>query len=137
MKPNFYITTPIYYVNAQPHLGHAFTTILGDVVKRHYRQRGDQVTLLTGTDEHGEKIAAMICVKDFTEDRFLVMATKSGMIKKSSLADYANCTREGGFIGINLAEGDTVIDRIYHLDRGYERIEEKLGALGASVERQR
>ena len=54
-----YFTTPLYYVNAQPHLGHAFTTILGDVIKRHYRQRGDQVTLLTGTDEHGEKIAAM------------------------------------------------------------------------------
>jgi DNA gyrase subunit A len=60
----------------------------------------------------GEKIAAMICVKDFAEDRFLVMATKSGMIKKSSLADYANCTREGGLIGINLAEGDTVIGTV-------------------------
>ena len=55
-----YFTTPLYYVNAQPHLGHAFTTILGDVVKRYYRQRGDQVTLLTGTDEHGEKIAAWL-----------------------------------------------------------------------------
>jgi len=51
-----YFTTPIYYVNARPHLGHAFTTILADVVKRHYRQRGDQVTFLTGTDEHGDKI---------------------------------------------------------------------------------
>ncbi len=54
-----YITTPLYYVNARPHLGHAFTTILADVVKRHYRQRGDSVTFLTGTDEHGEKIANM------------------------------------------------------------------------------
>jgi DNA gyrase subunit A len=60
----------------------------------------------------GEKIAAMICVKDFVEDRFLVMATKSGIIKKSSLADYANCTRDGGLIGINLAEGDTVIGSV-------------------------
>ena len=60
----------------------------------------------------GEKIAAMICVKDFTEDRFLVMATKGGIIKKSSLADYANCTREGGLIGINLAEGDVVIGTV-------------------------
>ncbi len=60
----------------------------------------------------GEKIAAMICVKDFAEDRYLVMATKSGVIKKSSLADYANCTREGGLIGINLAEGDTVIGTV-------------------------
>jgi len=60
----------------------------------------------------GEKIAAMICVKDFVEDRYLVMATKSGVIKKSSLADYANCTRDGGLIGINLAEGDTVIGSV-------------------------
>jgi len=60
----------------------------------------------------GEKIAAMICVKEFVEDRFLVMATKSGTIKKSSLADYANCTREGGLIGINLEPGDSVIGTV-------------------------
>lgn len=60
----------------------------------------------------GEKIAAMICVKDFAEDRFLVMATKSGVIKKSALSDYANCTRDGGLIGINLAEGDSVIGTV-------------------------
>ena len=60
----------------------------------------------------GEKIAAMICVKDFAADRFLVMATKSGVIKKSSLADYANCTREGGLIGINLGEKDSVIGTV-------------------------
>jgi len=60
----------------------------------------------------GEKIAAMICVKDFAEDRYLVMATKRGVIKKSSLADYANCTRDGGLIGINLAEGDAVIGTV-------------------------
>jgi DNA gyrase subunit A len=60
----------------------------------------------------GEKIAAMICVKDFAEDRFLVMATKRGVIKKSSLSDYANCTRDGGLIGINLAEGDSVIGTV-------------------------
>ena len=60
----------------------------------------------------GEKIAAMICVKDFIEDRYLVMATKRGVIKKSSLADYANCTREGGLIGINLQEGDSVIGAV-------------------------
>ncbi|MBL9187756.1 MAG: DNA gyrase subunit A [Opitutaceae bacterium] len=60
----------------------------------------------------GEKIAAMVCVKDFAEDRFLVMATQRGVIKKSSLADYANCTREGGLIGINLAEKDAVIGAV-------------------------
>ena len=60
----------------------------------------------------GEKIASMLCVKDFVADRFLVMATKSGVIKKSSLSDYANATREGGLIGINLAEGDKVIGTV-------------------------
>ncbi|HYD84299.1 MAG TPA: DNA gyrase C-terminal beta-propeller domain-containing protein, partial [Opitutus sp.] len=60
----------------------------------------------------GEKIAAMLCVKDFVNDQFLVMATKKGTIKKSSLSDYANATREGGLIGINLSEGDSVIGTV-------------------------
>jgi methionyl-tRNA synthetase len=54
---SFYITTPIYYVNAQPHLGHAYTTIACDVLARHMRQRGEDVFFLTGTDEHGEPVA--------------------------------------------------------------------------------
>jgi methionyl-tRNA synthetase len=53
----FYITTPIYYVNAAPHLGHAYTVIACDVLARHHRQRGDDVFFLTGTDEHGEPVA--------------------------------------------------------------------------------
>jgi methionyl-tRNA synthetase len=54
---SFYVTTPIYYVNAAPHLGHAYTTIAADVMARHHRQRGEQVFFLTGTDEHGEPVA--------------------------------------------------------------------------------
>jgi methionyl-tRNA synthetase len=54
---SFYVTTPIYYVNAQPHLGHAYTTIAADILARHKRQRGEDVFFLTGTDEHGEPIA--------------------------------------------------------------------------------
>ncbi len=53
----FYITTPIYYVNAKPHLGHAYTTLAADVLARHMRQRGEDVFFLTGTDEHGEPVA--------------------------------------------------------------------------------
>ena len=53
----FYVTTPIYYVNAEPHLGHAYTTIGADVIARHMRQRGEEVFFLTGTDEHGEPVA--------------------------------------------------------------------------------
>src|SRR3954471_5626596 len=55
--PTFAITTPIFYVNAAPHLGHAYTTIAADVMARHHRQRGDDVFFLTGTDEHGEPVA--------------------------------------------------------------------------------
>ena len=54
---HFYVTTPIYYVNAAPHLGHAYTVIACDVLARHHRQRGEDVFFLTGTDEHGEPVA--------------------------------------------------------------------------------
>jgi methionyl-tRNA synthetase len=53
----FYLTTPIYYVNDRPHLGHAYTTILADTMTRYHRLAGDDVWMLTGTDEHGDKIA--------------------------------------------------------------------------------
>jgi methionyl-tRNA synthetase len=56
-EPVFYLTTPIYYVNARPHLGHAYTTIVADTMARYRRLRGDQVWFLTGTDEHGDNIA--------------------------------------------------------------------------------
>ena len=54
---SYYVTTPIYYVNAAPHLGHAYTTIAVDALARHHRQRGEDVFFLTGTDEHGEPVA--------------------------------------------------------------------------------
>jgi len=52
----FYITTPIYYVNASGHIGHAYTTVIADCLSRYHRLKGDSVFYLTGTDEHGEKI---------------------------------------------------------------------------------
>jgi len=54
---NFYITTPIYYVNASPHIGHAYTTIVADVMARFHRMAGYHAYFLTGTDEHGDKVA--------------------------------------------------------------------------------
>src|SRR5436853_2846925 len=57
MSNTFYITTPIYYVNDVPHIGHAYTTIAGDVLARGRRLWGDEVFFLTGTDEHGLKMA--------------------------------------------------------------------------------
>jgi methionyl-tRNA synthetase len=53
----YYVTTPIYYVNGEPHLGHVYTTVAADVLARHMRQRGEDVFFLTGTDEHGEPVA--------------------------------------------------------------------------------
>ena len=52
----FYITTPIYYVNDTPHIGHAYTTILADVLTRYHKAKGDHVFFLTGLDEHGQKV---------------------------------------------------------------------------------
>ena len=57
MKKRYYITTPIYYVNDKPHIGHAYTTIAGDILARYYRSKSAEVFYLTGTDEHGSKVA--------------------------------------------------------------------------------
>ena len=56
-RPTFYLTTPIYYANARPHVGSAYTTLVADTVARFKRMQGYDVAFLTGTDEHGENIA--------------------------------------------------------------------------------
>ncbi|MFQ3573164.1 MAG: methionine--tRNA ligase [Thermodesulfovibrionales bacterium] len=56
MKERFYVTTPIYYVNDAPHIGHAYTTIAADILARYNRLKGRSVFFLTGTDEHGQKV---------------------------------------------------------------------------------
>ena len=68
----FYVTTPIYYANDKPHIGHAYTTIAADAVCRWKRISGQQAFLLTGTDEHGSKVARAAAAaeknpKDHTE----------------------------------------------------------------------
>jgi methionyl-tRNA synthetase len=62
----FYVTTPIYYVNGEPHLGHAYTTIATDVLARYHRQKGDDVFFLTGVDEHGNKVAQAAAERGLT-----------------------------------------------------------------------
>jgi DNA gyrase subunit A len=73
--------------------------------------KGKSVTSFLRLGSETDKIAAMLCVPDFAEDRYLVMATRRGIVKKSALSDYIGTTRnhDGGLIGINLAEGDAVI----------------------------
>lgn len=56
MPKPFYVTTPIYYVNDQPHIGHSYTTVVADVLARYHRMFGDEVLFLTGVDEHGQKV---------------------------------------------------------------------------------
>ena len=56
MENTFFVTTPIYYVNDIPHIGHAYTTIAADVLARYHRLAGSKVFFLTGTDEHGQKV---------------------------------------------------------------------------------
>jgi DNA gyrase subunit A len=79
-----------------------------DVPEGARTNKGKSVKSFLSLDE-GEKIAAMLTTPDFSPDRYLVMATKAGTIKKTALADYTNATRESGLIGINLDEGDNVI----------------------------
>ncbi|EHM09727.1 protein containing C-terminal region/beta chain of methionyl-tRNA synthetase [Thermanaerovibrio velox DSM 12556] len=65
-RNTFYITTPIYYVNDVPHIGHAYTTIAADVLARHHRMLGHRTFFLTGTDEHGQKIQQAASAKGLT-----------------------------------------------------------------------
>jgi methionyl-tRNA synthetase len=67
----FYITTPIYYVNDRPHLGHTYTTVAADVLARWHKQKGEQVFFLTGTDEHGAKVAEAAAAARKPEQKFV------------------------------------------------------------------
>jgi methionyl-tRNA synthetase len=85
----FYITTPIYYVNARPHIGHAYTTIACDAIARRQRQLGVDTYFLTGTDEHGQKIeraaqAAGIAPQQLTDD---VSAAFRGLWKRMGITN--------------------------------------------------
>jgi methionyl-tRNA synthetase len=121
---SFYVTTPIYYVNAAPHLGHAYTTIAADVMARHHRQRGEEVFFLTGTDEHGEPVAdaahalgvAPQALADKNAERFkalapLIEATNDFFIRTSDpqhmakVQEVLSRVRENGFVYEGTYEG--------------------------------
>jgi methionyl-tRNA synthetase len=97
-KPKFYLTTPIYYVNARPHIGHAYSTIAADVIARRHRLMGDDTFFLTGTDEHGQKVQrsaanAGIRPQQFTDE---VSATFRNLWKRMGITndDYIRTTEE-------------------------------------------
>ena len=121
---SFYVTTPIYYVNAAPHLGHAYTTIAADILARHHRQRGEDVFFLTGTDEHGEPVADAARAKgvepqalaDLNSERFRALAPVLGasndfFIRTTDpqhmavVQDVLSRVRDNGFVHKGTYEG--------------------------------
>jgi methionyl-tRNA synthetase len=94
MNKAFYITTPIYYATARPHLGHAFTTVTADVIARYHRQKKEKVFLLTGTDEHGAKVAACAAQEKVEPQAFVdTMAAEYQAIWKTLDIKYDNFIR--------------------------------------------
>src|SRR5215467_7233022 len=71
MTQTFYITTPIYYVNDVPHLGHAYTTLVADTLARFHRMHGDDTRFLTGTDEHGQKVEEAAAKRGLTPQQLV------------------------------------------------------------------
>ncbi len=67
----FYVTTPIYYVNSEPHIGSAYTTIVADVIARFKRMMGYDVFFLTGTDEHGQKVLQAAKEKNISPQKYV------------------------------------------------------------------
>ncbi|HSY36094.1 MAG TPA: methionine--tRNA ligase subunit beta [Acidobacteriaceae bacterium] len=94
----FYVTTPIYYVNARPHIGHAYTTIVADVLARRHRLLGDDTFFLTGTDEHGQKIERSAAVAGIPPQQFADQVSKSfeDLWKRMGITnnDYIRTTSE-------------------------------------------
>ena len=101
--PKFYLTTPIYYVNARPHIGHAYTTIVADVLARRHRLLGHDTFFLTGTDEHGQKIersaaAAGIPPQEFTDrvsSEFRALWDRMGLTYDRYIRTTDLCHKQG------------------------------------------
>ena len=84
------MSTPIYYVNDAPHIGHAYTTVAGDVLTRWHRQRGERVHFLTGTDEHGEKILRAAAEHDMTPQQWCDFMVETAWLPMLESIDAAN-----------------------------------------------
>jgi methionyl-tRNA synthetase len=86
----FYVSTPIYYVNDAPHIGHAYTTVAGDTLTRWHRQRGERVHFLTGTDEHGEKILRAAAEHNMTPQQWCDHMVETAWLPMLAAIDAAN-----------------------------------------------
>ena len=83
----FYVTTPIYYVNAKPHIGHVYSTLIADTLARYHRLKGNGAFFMTGTDEHGQKVAQAAAEKGLTPKQFT----------DGVAAEFQQCFREMHF----------------------------------------
>src|ERR1700760_631813 len=95
---SFFVTTPIYYVNDKPHLGHAYTTVACDALARFMRLDGRRVKFLTGTDEHGQKVeqsarAAGIAPQEFADRNSATFRDMTGLLNISQ-DDFIRTTEE-------------------------------------------
>jgi methionyl-tRNA synthetase len=103
-KSKFYLTTPIYYVNARPHIGHAYSTIVADVLARRHRLLGDETYFLTGTDEHGQKIERSAAAAGIPPQQFAdgVSKTFSDLWKRMGIThdQFIRTTDEKHKIGV-------------------------------------
>jgi methionyl-tRNA synthetase len=113
---SYYVTTPIYYVNAEPHLGHAYSTIGADVLARHMRQRGEDVFFLTGTDEHGEPVA-QAAERQGTTPQELADANAQRFREMCELVDATNDFFIRTTDAEHQKEVQAVMQRVY--DNGY------------------
>ena len=96
---SFYLTTPIYYVNSTPHIGHAYTTIAADILVRHHRQRGEETFFLTGVDEHAEKVARVAAEQGLSPREYvdqIVVAWQDLPVRVNASIDYFIRTTDEG-----------------------------------------
>src|SRR5512147_2037814 len=104
MTTRYYITTPIYYVNDVPHIGHAYTTVACDVLARFMRLDGRTVKFLTGTDEHGQKVERSAQVAGVTPQQFTDRVSQSfremGRLLNISNDDFIRTTEERHTTGV-------------------------------------
>lgn len=120
----FYITTPLYYVNSRPHIGHSYTNIAVDTVSRFYRMKGYDVFFMTGTDEHGEKIEKATLARGFKtgeEKRFvdeIVPVFKELWQRLGMQYDYFIRTTDD----YHIKAVQTVLDKLYKDGKIYKKI---------------
>ena len=96
---SFYLTTPIYYVNSTPHIGHAYTTIAADILVRHHRQRGERTYFLTGVDEHADKVARVAKEQGLTPQEYvdqIVVSWQELPARVNASIDYFIRTTDDG-----------------------------------------